>query len=186
MTRVTKIILIVLAAFLVGFLLLGIIGKSLINEITEEVSLESYDVVTDVKTGERAANFELQDLDGNINKISDFYGAPLILTFWTTWNQSSADQIKILDDYSSRDTRNLFKIVAINIQEDKSVVANFVKRGGYKVKILLDESGAIGELYNAHNLPAAYFIDKDGVLRDVYIGILSEQMLVEKAEKVIK
>ena len=98
----------------------------------------------------------------------------------------SADQIKILDDHLAKNGEALFKIIAISSQEDRSAVANFINRGGYRVQILLDETGEVGGKYEARNLPATYFIDKNGIARDVFVGILSEKMLVEKIEQLLK
>ena len=52
--------------------------------------------------------------------------------------------------------------------------------------MLLDEDGAVGELYMVRTLPLTYFIDKEGVIQDAFTGILSEKMLLEKSEKIIQ
>ena len=175
-----------------GTLFLAYFGESLISEVTLEIPIEDREAkVSGVKIGEKAPYFELKDLDENPVAITGLLGKPFILTFWTTWNILSADQIKIFDDYLvAREKENngieaLFDIVTINSQEDKSIVSNFMRRGGYQVKVLLDEDGSAGEAYHARNLPVTYFLDADGIIRDVSLGILSEEMLLQKIEKII-
>lgn len=179
-----------IAGFLVGLglMALSLSAKYLIREVVQEIDIERAAIIDRAEINQPLPFFELKDLEGNWHKSSDLIGMPAVIIFWTTWNQVSADQIKILDDYLRKDLnrQDLFKIAAINSQEDKSVVNNFIKRGGYQVRVLLDDSGAVGELYGARNLPATYFIDKDGMIRDVYIGILSERALLEKAEAILR
>lgn len=169
-----------------GVLVLSRVGNLFISEVTKEIKIEERGAVLEAGIGKPAPHFELSDLEGNNKKLSDFLGSPLILTFWTTWNTVSADQIKILDDYSHGDSKNLFKIITISSQEDKSVIANFIGRGGYKINVLLDDVGIATGAYKARNLPATYFIDKNGIIQDIFIGILSKSMLVDKAEQLLK
>jgi len=185
------ILFIVIIAFL-GVLFLAYFGESLVGEVIQEIPKGGREAkISGITVGEKAPYFELKDLDQNSVAITGLLGKPFILTFWTTWNTLSADQIKVFDDYlvareKDRDGIGaLFDIVTINSQEDKSIVSNFMRRGGYKVKVLLDEDGSVGEVYQARNLPATYFIDADGIIRDVFVGILSEEMILQKIEKII-
>ncbi len=188
---IVTILSIVVIAF-AGILFLAYFGESLISEVTLEIPLEDRGVkISGVKIDEKAPYFELKDPEEKSVAITEFLGKPFILTFWTTWNTLSADQIKIFDDYlAAREKKDngigaLFEIVTINSQEDKSIVSNFMRRGGYQVKVLLDEDGSTGEIYQARNLPVTYFMDSDGIIRDVSVGILSEEMLLQKIEAII-
>ena len=179
-------LIIIIVVLVLGVLLLYFLGGSLISEVTKEVIVEERGEAKIAGVGLEAPHFELYDLDGQKVKYSDFLGSPLILTFWASWNSLSADQIKIFDDFLSSGGSNLFQVLTVSSQEDKNTVGSFIKRGGYKVRVLLDASGEAGEKYQAHNLPATYFIDKEGVVREVFLGVLSQKMLVDKAEKILK
>lgn len=169
------------------FFVLKITGSIFIKEIVQDVSIKTYSTESIFADLDKEAPFfELPDLSGSLVKLSDFSGTPLVVVFWTTWNVQAADQIKILDDYLAKNKKTLFKMVAVNNQEDKSIVSNFIKRGGYQIEVLLDEKGAIGELYRARNLPVSYFLDKNGVIRDIFVGVLGEKALVDKLEKIIQ
>jgi peroxiredoxin len=182
-----KRILITIGIVVLIFLILQLVGNIFIKEIVQEVIPKTYqneNVIAGLN--KEAPFFELSDLDGNKIKLSDYLGSPLVITFWTTWNQTSADQIKIFDEILSKNKSLLFKILTIDNQEDKSIVSNFIKRGGYKLLVLLDESGAIGEFYQARNLPVTYFVDKNGVVKDIFVGVLNEKMLVDKSGEIIR
>lgn len=182
-----KVIIITILILVSGVVALNLSGRFFIPEVIQESTLtESPEIIDTVGVEKPAPFFDLSDLTGKTIKSSDFLGVPTIVTFWTTWNSIATDQIQILDAVERNDTRNLFKIVAISSQEDKSAVNTFVSRGGYTVDVLLDESGAITEIYQARSLPATYFLDKKGVIREVFIGVLSEKQLVEKIEKLFE
>ena len=169
------------------FFVLKMAGSFFIKGIVQEVSVKTYGIENvSADLNREAPFFELADLNGNAVKLSDFSGGPVVVTFWATWNAQSADQIKIFDDYLIKNKNPLFKIITINNQEDKSIVSSFIKRGGYKLAVLLDEKGATGELYKARNLPVSYFLDKNGVIKDIFVGVLNERALVDKSEKIIR
>ena len=172
-----------------GFLLLNFAGGIFIKEVTQEIliaepsaAIEAEDVV-----GKKAPFWDLPDLNGDRILLTDFVGKPLVLTFWTTWNELSADQFAILNKlYSEPGFGKIFNIVAINNQEPKGKVFNFVSRGGYIMPVLLDELGVVGQNYELHQTPTTYFIDKNGQIGEVFVGILDEKSIVDKVEKIIK
>lgn len=170
-----------------GVIVLNLAAKIFVTEISQEVFIEKIPKasISFADINKPAPYFELFDADGNKTKFSDFRNSPLVLVFWTTWNQLAADQIKILNDYAATNKNDLFKLVIINSQEDKSVVLNFVRRGGYSISALLDENGEVGESYQIKTLPTTFFIDKKGIIKDKFTGIMSEEILLEKIENII-
>lgn len=169
-----------------GVLLLNLAGNPFIREITREATVERGEESVDPRVGKSAPHFAVPDLGGVQTPLSDFLGSPVILTFWTTWNREAADQIRILDLYLAERGEALAKVIAVNSQEDRSVVASFMRRGGYRVRVLLDEKGEVGERYGARNLPRTYFIDSNGVIRKVFTGIMGEKMLVDNLEELLR
>jgi hypothetical protein len=93
-----------------------------------------------------------------------------------------------MDDYiSSKSIQgSLVKIIAVDSLEDESVVSSLMKRGDYNVPTTLDTTGDVSNSYNIKSLPTTYFIDKDGIVREIYTGILSESVIVDKVENLLK
>ena len=138
--------------------------------------------------GARAPYIDLPDTSGNHVRLDDFAGMPLVVVFWSTWNADASDQIHILDQFLSSGSADskLVKVIAIDSQEDRSVVASFMRRGGYQVPVLVDAQGAVSDAYGIKSLPTAYFIGRDGVIRDVHAGVLSGKSLVDNVESLIQ
>lgn len=150
------------------------------------VSLQSQNEMTGVlNQGTLSPGFILSNMtNGKVSNLN-FRGSPLVILFWTTWNQLSIDQLNLIDRYMSKSPETSVKFLAINSQEDKNIVASFIKRGGYKIPVALDENGGVTEAYGARNLPATYFIDGTGVVKSSSVGHLDEESLVRKLEAII-
>jgi peroxiredoxin len=186
-----KISLIVLFILCLIFVLLFIAGKSIIPELLGNSSTDNNAPIStaDEKLlDKKAPAFDLSNITGNRVRLDDFLNTPVVLVFWATWNQDSADQIKIFDDYllSKNVQVPLIKVVAINSLEDISAVKSFIKRGSYSVPVALDITGGVTNDYNIKSLPTTYFIDRDGITREIYTGVLSEDMIVDKVENLLK
>jgi peroxiredoxin len=138
-----------------------------------------------IRVGSVAPYFELSDLSGDRVRLSDFLHTPLLVVFWSTSVSDAQDQIKILDDYKIGHPRSLFKIMTVNIQEDKSAVRAFIGRGKYDIPVLLDGQGAVGGLYGTQTLPTSFFVDDDGIVRVVHVGVMSERMIDESSESIL-
>ena len=138
--------------------------------------------------GKRLPVFDLPLALGGRLRSSDLVGTPAVIVFWATWNSASADQVKILDDYlaNNPEQSRLIHVVAVDSQEDPSVTSSFVRRGGYVVPIPLDAYGTISTAYGVKSLPIAYFVTREGVVQSLYTGVMSERVLVEKVDSLLK
>lgn len=137
--------------------------------------------------GERAPYFDLPDLEGNHVRLSDYTDMPLIIVFWATWNEQAADQLHIIDEYlAEAGSARLVEIVAIDSQEEKSVISSFMRRGGYGIHTLLDARGGVTEEYKVKSMPTIFFVKRDGTIAESFAGVLSERMLVDKIENILK
>lgn len=136
----------------------------------------------------RLPYFDLPDLAGDRVRSTDFADTPLVIVFWSTWNTEAADEMHILDQYLAAQVvqGDLARIVAINSQEERSIVSSFMSRGGYRVQILLDTQGLAGERYALKSVPTFYFADRAGVIREIYAGMLGQSTLAQKIENILR
>ncbi|MEK7555900.1 MAG: TlpA disulfide reductase family protein [Patescibacteria group bacterium] len=203
MKQYTKTIIIVAVVIAGIFLLLRFAGGSFVAKFSPGVEkTPGENELENGKAGEglAAPYFDLVSLSGghtspNVSqggrvRRADLLGNPVILTFWSTWSSGSVDQIKIFDDYLAgnppSDGVRSARIIAIDSQENQSVVANFMRRGGYDVEVLSDPTGETSGNYGVQTLPTTFFIDRDGIILEIFVGTLSERMLVDKMEKILR
>jgi len=176
------IVFVVIAGLII---LLNITGKFFVTELVQNVILLGAEEKTALQPagGKRAPYFNLPDLSGRRVASSDALTKPMVLLFWTTWNNASVDQLAVLDTYVNKQESLPFAVFTVNSQEDAATVKNFIRRGEYRLPVLLDERGALTEQYQARTLPATYFIGADGFIKDVVVGVMSEQELTVRVKK---
>jgi peroxiredoxin len=130
-----------------------------------------------------APEFDLQNLNGENVKLSDFKGKIIVLNFWTTWNPAAQDQVVILDSYfQDIKAKENIALLTVNNLENKSAVLNFISRGGYALPVLLDKDGKVGELYGISSLPETFFIDPEGMVKEIFSGVLNKEEVQNKIE----
>ncbi len=184
-----KTVLIVSGGILALFLLVRFGGMSLLPDIAEGIRVDESTIPQNTALlNQRAPYFDLPDISGSHIALSDFADTPLVLVFWATSNSDAADQIKILDDYSANvePAKQGVRILAIDSQEERSVVASFMHRGGYQITTVVDTRGATSEAYALKSVPTFFFLDRDGTIRETYTGLLSAKTIGEKIEHILQ
>ena len=56
-------------------------------------------------------------------------------------------------------------VYAVNIGESEAKVKDFLASRGMSINVLFDPAGRMTDSYAVSTIPAAFFIDKDGVIR---------------------
>ncbi len=109
-----------------------------------------------------AVDFELEDLDGNLIRLSSMHGRVVFLNFWATWCPPCRAEMPSMENLYNRFASRDFEIVAVNLQEKNKQVSKFVADNGLTFKILLDKTGSTGAAYGARSIPTTYIINRDG------------------------
>ena len=132
--------------------------------------------------GTPAPKLELPDLNNKKLKLSDFKGKKVFLSFISPWSAQSLEQAAILSKASLKSLSDE-KIVAVLLQESIASSETFMKRGNYKFQALVDVNGETAANYKITLLPQNFFIDSEGKIQEVYVGVLSSKQLIEKFKK---
>ncbi len=124
----------------------------------------------------------LTDLDGNPITLAALRGRPVWINFWASWCPPCQQETPILHDEYDLHKADGLALVAISVQESTpDDVRAYVDRYGLDFTVGFDATSAIFHTYDAYVLPTQVFIDRDGIVRDVVLGIVSrdqvEQML---------
>jgi peroxiredoxin len=118
----------------------------------------------------RAPGFQLADINGKTVSLDDFQGKLVFLNFWATWCGPCRSEMPYIQDLYEEQPETGVTILAINVGEDLAEVEEFLKERNLTFPVLLDISGTVAKKYNIRAIPASYFIDGDGIVRDMQIG----------------
>ena len=131
------------------------------------------------RIGAPAPDFALQKLDGKSISLKDLRGKVVVLNFWATWCPPCRAEMVALNqvqqDLADRD----LVVLGINQLEDPQTVQHFMQTQGLSFPVALDSLGAASQAYRVSALPTTYFIDRNGVIRDVVFGGPMAQALIE-------
>jgi peroxiredoxin len=72
-------------------------------------------------------------------------------------------------------------------QDSREAAFDFMTQNGITFPIGLDENGEVSRLYRLQALPTTYFIDSEGIIRDVVIGgPVAEAVFRAQAESLLE
>ena len=135
--------------------------------------------------GQPAPDFTLASLDGTSVRLSSLRGTPVVLNFWATWCGPCREEMPTLQaSYAA--ANGSFVLLGINSEGTaagtaKRLATDFKDEIGVTFPVLLDSPDQdVFNQYRLLGMPDTFFIDKDGVIRDVVIGPLTRQALEEK------
>lgn len=138
-------------------------------------------------------DFELNDLEGNKVKLSDYSGKIVFLNFWATWCPPCRAEMphmqEIHEEYED------VAILAVNStstelrggrdsKKAKGQVKKFIDSEGYTFPVLLDADDEVSMTYNAifplTGIPTTFVIDKEGTIRYVRPGTFIDKEYIEQ------
>jgi cytochrome c biogenesis protein CcmG/thiol:disulfide interchange protein DsbE len=128
------------------------------------------------RIGSAIPAFELSDLEGKKKSNLDFQGRPVIINFWATWCGPCKLEMPILQKIR-QEYDGKISLVAVNFEEPRETVKQFLTQNKIEVPVLLDETGSMANSYGIHAFPVTYFIDAKGVIKSMHIGQLDKEMV---------
>lgn len=131
------------------------------------------------RIGFAAPDFTAQALDGTAVRLADLRGRPVVLNFWATWCPPCLQELPHLMDVARRSGDRLV-VLGIDNGEPAATVAAFANDRGLNYPIALDLTFEITDLYRVDGLPTTFFIDQDGIIRDMMMGPLTPATLQDK------
>jgi len=124
-----------------------------------------------------APPFSLTNLDGEIVSLEDYRGSVVLLNFWATWCTTCRSEMPAFEaGYTSYQDEG-FVILAVNYDESAQMVSAYVEEMGLSFPVLLDPGAKTISLYRVRGFPTSFLIDQDGIIRQIHIGLLTEEFL---------
>jgi thiol-disulfide isomerase/thioredoxin len=122
-----------------------------------------------VEIGLPAPKFKLTDLKGQEVSLDQFKGKVVMLDFWATWCNPCQMTMPVIEKLE-KEYSDIMVVLAINLQEPKDAVQEYVNRQAIISRVLLDEAGSVGATYGTDSIPMQFLIDKNGIVRHIQMG----------------
>jgi peroxiredoxin len=127
--------------------------------------------------GQLAPDLQLESLDGQEIRLSDYRGQVVLINFWTTWCAYCRTEFPLIQEAYARNQEHGFVVLAINVQEHAGTAQAYVQALGLTFPILLDLNGETSARYRAKKLPTSYVVDREGLIALKKVGALDRVIL---------
>ncbi len=129
-----------------------------------------------------APEFQLPDQRGQLVALSDLRGSPVLINFWATWCGPCRFEMPFIQEIYKNEgfsDKGLI-ILAINIGEDSRTVNEFMVDNDLSFTVLFDTDQNVAQKYNIRAIPTTFFIDKNGIIKQVKVGAFSSRAEIEQ------
>ena len=122
-----------------------------------------------VKVGDAAPTFSIDSLNGQ-GKVALATGKVTIVDFWATWCEPCKKSFPKYQELYVKYKASGLEIAAVSVDDEKGSIPAFAKSHGAKFPVGWDNGKKIADQYKPENMPTAYVIDKNGVVKFVHKG----------------
>jgi peroxiredoxin len=127
-------------------------------------------------TGQRAASFTLKALDGSEMSLAELRGKVVVMDFWATRCPPCRKELPELEKLHKELGAEGIVFVGVN-DEDSGTVRGFVSKNGYAIPVLMDSKRQVHRRYGVRAIPTLFIVDREGTIRQHFIGSRSGEQL---------
>jgi len=141
------------------------------------------------QSGFAAPDFTLQTADGKTYTLSALRGQAVLVNVWATWCPPCRAEMPSIEKMYQEYKEQGLVVLAVNAtyEDEPLAIVPFVEEHNLTFPILLDEQGSVSSLYQVRALPSSFFIDREGMIKEVVIGgPMSEALLRTRMEEIIQ
>jgi len=134
-------------------------------------------------------DFSLQDSSGEVVQLASLRGRPVVINFWASWCPPCRAEMPALENVYQEFHAQGLEILAVNAtaQDDAQLAAAFAQDNQLTFPILYDFDGSVSALYATRALPTSFFVDAQGIIREVVVGgPMSEALLRVRVEQLFQ
>lgn len=157
------------------------------NESTETATSETKPAETSdasgIKVGSKAPTFAMDSLNG-AGKVTITPGKVTLVDFWATWCEPCKKSFPKYQELYVKYKASGLEIAALSVDDEKGEIPGFAKTHKAKFPVGWDDGKKVAGQYKPENMPTAYIVDKEGVVRFVHNGYHDgEEKEIEKEIK---
>ena len=119
-----------------------------------------------------APPLRLTDIDGSSFNLEDHSGQVVLVNFWASWCRPCVTEIPSLHRLGAVLADEEFRIVTVNVGEDRERISAFLQQVPVELPVLMDYDASTSKDWMIYVYPSSYLVDYQGVIRYAYLGAL--------------
>ena len=139
------------------------------RHVTSALLLAALFGVSGRVAAEPAPDFLLKDLDGSSHSLAKYADKVILLNFWSTWCADCKREAPSLVRLHSQRLANLV-ILGVAVNDAEANVRAFAAQQAIEYPVVLDDDGAVADLYGLEFIPTNVIVDADGEIHDTIVG----------------
>jgi thiol-disulfide isomerase/thioredoxin len=120
--------------------------------------------------GQPAPKLEGETLIGKSFKLSELKGKVVVLDFWASWCGPCMQTMPVVDRIVEEVGGPDAMLIGVNLEEPAERAQAALTRLKLEMEVVLDVDGVAGKRYQANAIPQTVIIDRDGIVRQVFVG----------------
>jgi peroxiredoxin len=120
--------------------------------------------------GEPAPGFSLVDLQGKTWDLSELGGQVVFINFWASWCPPCKEEMPSMQRLYGSVPGESFKMLSILYKDEPASGGELAAALKLTFPVLIDPGDRTAQAYGLTGVPETFIVDKEGVLREKYIG----------------
>jgi cytochrome c biogenesis protein CcmG/thiol:disulfide interchange protein DsbE len=129
---------------------------------------------TGISRGQPAPAIIGGTLDGRTFDLASLRGRPVIVNFWGPSCVPCRDEFPLFKEKLAAHAETGLAIVGILMDDPAAAARDFIAQYGATWPTVEDPAKALRGAYRVAARPQSYFIDRDGILRSIQVGQLTD------------
>lgn len=113
----------------------------------------------------------LTTFDGESVALSSFQGKPMIINFWASWCRECDKEMAMLQEAHERYGEEIV-ILGLAYTDDRDKSLAYLDQYGITYMNGPDLGARFSDTFRIRGVPESFFVDRDGILRGMQLGVL--------------
>jgi peroxiredoxin len=120
--------------------------------------------------GQEAPDFVLRSIEQNNLRLTEFRGQVVLINFWASWCGACRQAMPAFNAIHEKYQAAGLVMLSVNLDDEAHRAIPMAQSLKIRFPVLLDEQKTVSRLYQIETMPLTVLIDREGIVRFVYVG----------------